>query len=192
MKRTTLTIALAATLTLGACGTTGGQATDSPTSGSNAPTETVTESQTEEPAAEEEPEPSLTGEDPGVLALGDSFTYSDGLQITISEPTPFTSSEWAMPESVQALAFDIKVVNGTNAPYDPSMETVTAQIGNTEAEEVFDSEQGFEGAPMTKVLPGREIAYKVGFAGSDTENLVLEYQPGDWERGSLLFTPNGK
>ena len=195
MKKTA-SLALITSLALGlsACGGMGGSKTESPASGSNQPTATGTVSETPEPEApaESEPESSLTGEDPGILQLGESFTYSDGLQITVGKPSAFTSSEWAMPESAPALAFDIKIVNGTNAPYDPSMDFFSAQIGNTEAEEVFDSEQGFEGSPMTKVRPGREAAYKIAFAGTDTKNLVLEYQPGDWEHGSLIFTPNGK
>ena len=199
MKKTA-SIAAISSLALGlsACGGMGGSETESPASGSNRPTATETVTEAPEPAkteaetVEAEPEPSLTGEDPGILQLGKTFAYSDGLEVTISKPSSFTSSEWASPESVQALAFDIKIVNGTNAPYDPSMDMFTAQIGNTEAEEVFDTDQGFEGTPMTKVLPGREASYKVGFAGTDTENLVLEFIPGDWDRGGLIYTPNGK
>ena len=194
MKRTTLTLALAATLALSACGSIEGQATDSPTSGSNAPTETVSETseQSEVEPAEAEPESSLTGADPGILKMGESFTYSDGLQVTISKPTAMTSSEWAVPGSTAGLSFDIKIVNGTDATYDPSLDYFTAQIGNTEAEQIFDSENGYDGTPMTTVLPGRETTYKVGFVGTDSTNLVLEYQPGDFERGSLVYTPNGK
>lgn len=196
MKRTTLTLALAATLALSACGSIEGQSTDSPTSGSNASTSSAStsESAEAEPADAEpaEAESSLTGDDPGILTLGESFTYSDGLQVTISKPTAFTSSEWAMPESTSGLAFDVKIVNGTDAPYDPSLDYFTAQVGNAEAEEIFDTENGFDGTPMTKVLPGRETTYKVGFAGTDSTNLVMEYATGDFERGSLVYTPNGK
>lgn len=196
MKNRALTLALAGALTfgLGACGLQGGETTDSPTTGSNRPTATATVTETPEPAEAEpaEAESSLTGEDPGILKLGKSFTYSDGLQVTISKPTAFTSSEWAMPEGAQSLAFDITIVNGTDAAYDPSMDYFTAQVGNAEAEEIFDTENGFDGTPMTKILPGRETTYKVGFVGSDAKNLVMEYQPGDWERGSLIYTPNGK
>lgn len=197
-----LSLAAALTLALGACGQTTGAATDSPTSGSNRPTATVTETEsataetvteTAEPVeAEPEPAPSLTGTDPGILTLGESFTYSDGLQVTISKPEAFTSSEWSFPESSPGLRFTVTIVNGTGTKYDPSLELVNAQIGNTEAEQIFDTENGLDGSPSTSVLPGREVTYKVGFAGTDAENLVVEYQPGDWERGPLTFTPNGK
>ena len=187
-------------LTLGACGQMTGGATDSPTSGSNRPADT-TSSSTASPETvtetagpvetEPEPETSLTGTDPGILKMGESFTYSDGLQITLSKPTAMTSSEWAYPESAQGLSFDVTIVNGTGAKYDPSMGYMTAQIGNTEAEEIFDTDNGYDGTPSTSVLPGRETTYKVAFAGTDTTNLVVEYAP-DWDRGSLVYTPNGK
>lgn len=189
-------------LSLGACGLQTGSQTPSPSAGNNRPSDVITSTSTvTETAAptseapveeiEEEPVPELTGTDPGILKMGDSFTYSDGLQITVSKPSAMTSSEWAYPESTQGLAFTITVVNGTGAKYDPSMGTMTVQSGNTEAEEIFDTENGYEGSPMTTVLPGREATYKSAFVGTDTKNLVLEFSP-DFDRGSLIFTPNGK
>ena len=189
-----LSLAAALVLSLGACGLQGGAVTDSPTTGSNRPTtatETANETATETATAEPAPETGLTGTDPGILALGKTFTYSDGLQVTLSKPTAMTSSEYASPGSVQGLSFDVTIVNGTTAKFDPSLGYLTAQIGNAEAEQIFDTENGYEGGPSTAVLPGREVAYKVAFEGTDTSSLVVEFAP-DWERGSLVFTPNGK
>ncbi len=205
MKRSTvlaMTGIASLALSLGACGLQSGSQTPSPSAGNNRPsdvitsTSTVTETAAPTPEApveeiEEEPVPELTGADPGILKMGDSFTYSDGLQITVSKPIAMTSSEYAAPESTSGLSFTITIVNGTGAKYDPSMGYITAQMGNTEAEEIFDTENGYEGSPMTTVLPGRETTYKVAYAGSDTKNLVLEFAP-DFDRGSLIFTPNGK
>lgn len=201
MKKSIFTALSGAALvvSLSACGAIGGSPTTSTSTstGSNRPADTITsapETVTETAApveAEPEPETSLTGTDPGILKMGESFTYSDGLQITLSKPTAMTSSEWAYPESAPGLSFDVTIVNGTSAKYDPSMGYMTAQIGNTEAEEIFDSENGYDGAPSTSVLPGREVTYKAAFVGTDTTNLVVEIAP-DWDRGSLVFTPDGK
>lgn len=188
-KTTTTLVAAAAAVLLTACGGMGGETTDSPTSGSNKSEPTVTVTETEPPAeapAEAEPEPSLTGEDPGILTLGETFTYSDGLQITVSKPNTVQTSYGP------AVSFDVTIVNGTDGRYDPSMDFFYAQVGNAEAEEVFDTENGYEGTPMTTLLPGREAIYKVAFEGTDTENLVLEFVPGDFDRGSLIYTPDGK
>ena len=195
MKKTAIALSVAAALALSACGTTSGTTTDQKT-GSNRPTATVTETappaETSEDTTVEEPEPSLTGGDPGILKMGETFTYVDGLQVTISTPTPMTSSEWAAPGSAAGLSFDVTILNGTSNPYDPSLDYLTAQIGNTEAEEIFDTDNGYDGTPMTSILPGREASYKVAFVGTDTENVVFEYVPGDWDRGGLIFTPNGE
>lgn len=192
-----LGLALALTTALGACGQMSGSETTEPATGTNQPTKTVTATATAAPEtsssssssteeAEPEPEPSLTGTDPGILQLGESFTYSDGLQITIGKATP-VSTEYG-----PAVSFDVTLVNGTQTGYDPSMDYFSAQLANTEGEEVFDFENGYEGTPSTTILPGRESVYKIAFEGSETSDIVLEYTPGDFERGALIFTPDGK
>lgn len=195
MNIKSIAITATAALALSACGltsTTEGSSDAEPTSGTNRPSDTSTAESTQEAEAEPEEEEELTGADPGVLTFGEAFTYSDGLQVNISQPSQMTSSEWAVPSGAQGLTFDVTIVNGTNKPYDPALDYFSAQIGNTEAEQIFDSEQGYDGTPSTKVLPDRESSFKVAFEGTDVDNLVMEYSPGDWDRGSLLFTPNGK
>lgn len=198
MKKTFAALSVAVALSMSACGMTSNGTVSDQKTGSNHPTTvTKTVSPTEEPTVaadtvEPEPTSSLTGTDPGILKMGKSFTYSDGLQVTLSAPSPMTSSEWAYPESAAGLSFDVTIFNGTANRYDPSMDMLSAQIGNTEAEEIFDTENGYDGTPTTSVLPGREASYKVAFEGTDTKNVVVEYSPGDWDRGGLVFTPNGK
>lgn len=210
LRKTAALVAAASVIfSLGACATTDGETTASPTSGTNRPTESSSQSTTapepdsiaEEPepapsqsrtTSEPEPEPSLTDtEGPGILALGESFTYSDGLQVTVGKPQPMTSSEWAAPGGVAGLVMDVTIVNGSPTPFDPSMGYATAQTGNTEAEEIFDSENGLEGSPSTSVLPGREVTYKMAFTGTDLDSFVLEFAPS-FDHGPLIFTPNGE
>ncbi|MEN3121152.1 hypothetical protein [Janibacter sp. LM] len=210
MKNSTIFIPIlgALSLSLSACGMIGGVPTTSTTTGSNRPqpsvttvTQTTTATATAEPAGTQtvepvdEPEPeaetSLTGTDPGILKLGSSFTYSDGLQLTLSKPTQFTPSEWAAPSSDPGLIFTVTMMNGTGAKFDPTLNSITAQIGNEEAEQIFDSENGLDGGPSTSILPGREVTYKAAFVGTDTKNLVVEIAP-DWDHGALTFTPDGK
>ena len=212
-KTAALVAAASVIFSLGACATTDGETTASPTSGTNRPTESSSQSTTapepdsiaeepepapsqsrttSEPEPEPEPEPSLTDtEGPGILALGESFTYSDGLQVTVGKPQPMTSSEWAAPGGVAGLVMDVTIVNGSPTPFDPSMGYATAQTGNTEAEEIFDSENGLEGSPSTSVLPGREVTYKMAFTGTDLDSFVLEFAPS-FDHGPLIFTPNGE
>lgn len=194
-KTAALAAAASVLFSLGACATTDGETTASPTGGTNRPTESSSQSSTTpepEPTTEPEPESSLTDtEGPGILALGESFTYSDGLQVTVGKPQKMVSSEWASPSGTAGLVMDVTIVNGSPTPFDPSMGYATAQSGNTEAEEIFDSENGLEGSPSTSVLPGREVTYKMAFAGTDLDSFVLEFATS-FEHGPLIFTPNGK
>lgn len=211
MSRSITSLVLAATMTTGlaGCAGIGGEPTQSPTSGTNRPSEseepaepstatvTVTETPTAaaepEPEPVEEPAPSLTDtEGPGILKLGKSFTYSDGLQVTVSTGKPFTASDTAAPTGGAAgVLYTITMVNGTGAAFDPSLSSATMQAGNTEAEEIFDSAQGLDGSPTTTVLPGREVEYQIGFEAAGERDVVLEFTPS-FDHGSLLFTPTGR
>lgn len=197
MKKTTASLALMLALALAGCG--GGSPSDEALErGSNAPTETTEvtpeapettptpEATTETPTTPPEPE---SPEDAGFATWGQTWTWDDGLTATISAPEEFTPSEWsAGGEGAAAhVAFTIIVVNGTAAPFDPAMMMVTAQSGNTEASEVYDTENGFGGSPMTTVLPGRETSYKVGFGVSDPNDIVLEFTPS-WDHDASIWT----
>lgn len=193
MKKSTITLALTAVLALSACGTSG-SAEESPSTGTNRPAE-ASQSETSEPVEDaaapdsaelpEESEPSSS-----VLSFGDAFLYDDGVQVTVGAPTPMTSGPYAIPENAKGSAFTVTIVNGTDAPFDPSMAHVTVQSGNTEAEAIFDSEGGYGGPPDTTLLPGREATYDVAFATSDASDIVLEMTPS-FSHAPALYTTDG-
>jgi hypothetical protein len=119
--------------------------------------------------------------------FGQSYEWSDGLSVTVGKPTEFRPSDSAAAEEADAyVSFSIKIVNGTDESYDPVLSTVTVQSGNTEAAEVVDTANGFEGPPSTPILPGREGMWKVGFGVSDPDDLVMQVTPG-FEYESVIF-----
>lgn len=182
MKRTFIALAAALTLTLAGCAGTSGEQDSEPPAGTNS-----SEENEAEPAVDEE-EPEAEPVDPGTLAFGDAFTYEDGLTVTVGKPSSFKPSEYAFTEEAPAyVAFEVTVVNKTGAPFDPGMISSSMQSGNTEAEEVFDSENGFSGSPDTKILDGRESKFKIGYGVSDPKDLVLELSPS-WEHESIIYT----
>lgn len=63
----------------------------------------------------------------------------------------------------------------------------SAQSGNVEASQVFDSAQGMEGTPSTTLLPGRESVSTIVFAVTDPDDLVVEVTPG-CEYDPAIFT----
>lgn len=199
MKKSIITLALSALLALSACGvSTDGSTEDSPASGSNRPETSkvkpdATEAEAENAATPDAPDQSdTTDEGTQVLSFGESFAYEDGLQITISTPSPMTSGQWAVPASTEGSAFTVTLLNGSDAPFDPMMISLTAQSGNTEAEQIFDSENGYSGAPTTTLLPGREARFKVAFATSNPDDIVLEMSPSFEHAAALYATAPGK
>lgn len=85
------------------------------------------------------------------------------------------------------VAFTVTIDNGATSNYDPTLFMASAQSGSVEASEVFDSENGFNGPPTTKLLPGRTVTFKVGYGVQDPKDIVLEVTPG-FDYDSAIFT----
>src|SRR6266508_3587385 len=181
--RMTLAVLIAGSITLTGCSgaikTTTQPTSTPPSQGVNHPSETPT---TEEPT----PSPSPTEQAP--KKFGQKFTYEDGLVVKVAAPTRFTPSEYSAHDKAAVyLAFQITVINGTKKNYDPTAFQTSVQSYNTEASSVFVSENGLNGAPSTKILPGRETTFKVGFGVQNPKDLVVEVTPG-YEYESSIFT----
>lgn len=140
----------------------------------------------------EEPSGDDSGDDgqSNVATFGETYTWEDGISISVSAPESFTPSEYAVfDEAAAYLAFTITVVNGSDEAFSPSLVFPSLQSGNLEAESVFDSENNLGGfAPSTDILPGREATWKVGFSVSDPTDLVMEISPGAFGYDSAYFT----
>lgn len=178
MKIKLVATAAAVLLTVGACATT-------ESSGTTTEERQGTNAQPSDEAAEEptEEEPA----DDGTATFGETYEWSDGLAVKITKPKPFQPSEYAAVGKGKPIEFTVTIVNNTGAPFDAAGFYATMQSGNTEASEVFDSAQGFEGSPMTKVLDGREAKFKIGYTVSRPDDLVLEVTPS-FEHESVLYT----
>jgi len=127
---------------------------------------------------------------PANPTFGESYTYENGLTVTVSPPQPYAPSDSAAvgePAPPNSVVFDITVTNGTQTNYDPAAFMATMQSGSTEGQQVFDSANGIGGTPTTTLLPGRESQFRVAFGATDPNDLVLEVAPGfDYE--SAIFT----
>jgi hypothetical protein len=163
------------------CSQTEGKTDANPPAGSNA--DTSTPAATDTPAADE----SDTAASP---KFGQAYTWDDGLSLKVSKPKPFKPSEYAATTGKgTAVKFTFTIVNKTDKPYDPSLFYATLQSGNTEAGDIFDSENGIEGSPSTKVLPGREAKFDMGWMAKNPKDLVLEVSPdAGIEYESVIFT----
>lgn len=152
--------------------------------GSNRPADDSAEVQEPEVEEAEVEEPEQSSE----LAFGETFTYENGLSVTVSAPEPFTPSDVsAGGENFSAhVRFNVTVVNGTDERYEPLMFSTSLQSANQEGDAVFDN--GLEGAPTTVLLPGREATFPVGYGVANPEDLVLEVSPGFEYESIVYFT----
>jgi hypothetical protein len=143
----------------------------------------------ETPPASSAPTQSATPERE-TLPFGKSYTWHDGVSVTVGRPTKFKPSAFAVVEkSKRYLKFTVTVVNKSNKPIDLGLTYISVKSGNQEAREVFDSMSGLRGPPVTKVLKGRESEFDAGFGVADPQDLVLEIALHDNSvRPSLLYS----
>ncbi len=182
---------------LGACTSTSGPASDTAPVGSNRPSVTAPAAPSAAPSSKPpapaapptsaKPTPSPVAK-PGVARFGQTYTWADGLAVTVSAPADYKPSKSAAgaKAGVPYLVFTITIVNGTDTPFDPVLFHATAQSGNEEAEPIFDSANKVGGSPSTKVLPGREVTFKIAFSTPTPTDVVLEVSPS-FEHDSVMY-----
>jgi hypothetical protein len=110
------------------------------------------------------PAPRVTSN--GELAFGAGHTFADGVTITVSTPKSIHPSAAAYPACDRAAAFEIEVTNAGADPYRLSGLSVTATVAGTQAIQVVDSTQGFNGIvdAGTDIAPGRTVQLNLAFA----------------------------
>lgn len=182
-------IALVALFGLTACDdSSSGEVTENDTSNEEVEEQNEElEEQDEEMEEEvEEEEPETSSERP---TFGDTYTYDDGLAVTISQPEEFTPGEYSSggEDSPQHVMFEVTIENGTGEEYDPNMVSITASSGGSEAESVFDSDAGLEGPSMTTLTEDQSTTFPYGFGVEDASDLTVEFTDIDFERDSVLF-----
>lgn len=152
----------------------------------------TTESDEDDAASDEEPTESASeSESPSAtdqpITFGQTMAWDTGLSVTVSAPQPFQPSEYTDPGSApHNVKLRVKIVNQSDAMFDPAMFTTTLQSGDAEAEEIFDSEKDINGGPSTKLLPGREVVFAIAYNVKDPKDLVLEVRP-DFALDSAFF-----
>lgn len=91
------------------------------------------------------------------------------------------------PPDAPGPAFTVTITNGTTKPYDPTLFNATIQSGAAEGDQVYDSANGYNGAPHTTLLAGRKSIFKLGFGLTSPTDLVLQVRPG-FEYSKAIFT----
>jgi hypothetical protein len=180
-----------------ACGaSTGGNVDDNPPAVVTPPPSSQPTVQTPPPSSQptvQTPPPSSQPTESGVpatLEFGKSYTWDDGVRVTVGKPTKFEPSAYAVVEkSKRYLKFTVTVVNRSDKPIDLGLTYISVRSNNEQAHDVFDSGSGLRGPPTTKLLKGRESQFEVGFGVADPKDVVMEIAlHADPLRPSLLYS----
>ncbi len=185
MKRYLPVALIGAVLITGCSQESGSQGED--TQGSNRPP-SASPQPTEAPIFDEEilpsPEPN---EDASLLTFGETYTYEDGVSITVGDPVEFTPVGPYIEPANAYIYVPVTIVNNGSARVDPTLGYASVQSTNVEASYVYETETLGDG-PSTDVLPGRETAFRLGFGVADPADIVLEIAPNAADYQTVIFT----
>ena len=178
--------AAAAGCVLSACSGVSGTETDSTPKGA-----TVSASQDDQSAEEAAPDAvDDTEGDTFTVDLDKTATWNNGVEAHLGSFGRGTSGEYASPSGKAYLSFSVTVRNGSKSALDLSMISLSCPEG---AEQVFDTDAGFGGAPDTHLLPGKSGTWKAACVFPKTaKDAQIEITPADtsdsgWYR-TAIFT----
>ncbi|KOV16474.1 hypothetical protein ADK90_27835 [Streptomyces sp. XY413] len=122
---------------------------------------------TREPRPSASPSPSQVPGLTSALVFGETFTYPNGVKVSLSKPTKYEPKGIIAREQVKnAVQLTITITNGSNAPHEViyAVPNVRDDKGMT-AEMVFDSGGGSSVPKMVKgsILPGESASGVVAF-----------------------------
>lgn len=114
--------------------------------------------------------------------FGSTFTWSDGVAVTVSKPAPYKPSSPDLvkmidPTSKSFVVMDVTLKNGSQKPIDAIATNLKATTGSREAKAFFDSANGVE-LPTSKVLPGAELKWKAAFGVDEGAPFVVTVSYG--------------
>ncbi|MWV48310.1 hypothetical protein GRS96_03345 [Rathayibacter sp. VKM Ac-2803] len=140
----------------------------------------------EEPA--EEAPPAAT--DDLTVGFGETFTYTDGVTLSVSAPAEFTPTEYAAgADQAVNVVFTLTITNGSAQNLDP-FTYADVSSGGVEASRIFDTD-GVAGdistSPSTVILPGGTVTWKEAYSLTDPASIVMQLSPS-FDYQDAIFT----
>lgn len=122
--------------------------------------------------------------------FGQTYTFSNGLKLSLSAPETFTPSEYAAGKAANNVKFTVTVVNGTKETLTPALLSFTATAAGQAGQSIEDTEQSVSSFPQANsVAVGATTSWTTGFgfAGA-TDDLTVEVNPNDFTSKAVTFT----
>jgi hypothetical protein len=117
---------------------------------------------------------------PAVAGFGSTHTWENGIEVTVGQPAPFRpSSSAAGADRARAVSFEVRVKNGSDAPFELVAMNVQASFNGQTVTQIIDSAKGVMGQPSTSVLPGKSSTFLVAFpVDKQPGEMQIEVMPG--------------
>lgn len=97
----------------------------------------------------------------GAVAIGETFTYESGLQLTVAPVAPYKAqNEFVVPDGHTAYGTTVTVVNATDRPVAAALVTINTTVNGAPAQQVFDTDFV---APTQDIAPGQQLAIPFRF-----------------------------
>lgn len=118
---------------------------------------------------------------PTTAAYGDTYTYTDGLTISVSKVATYTPSQYAAGTHPgdEAVTLTVKITNGTKKPFDTDLVSVNVKAGADGAAtgQIFDDTSGigFSGTVVSGATATAKFEYDIPKGA--TGKLDIEVQP---------------
>lgn len=126
--------------------------------------------------------------DSGTGKIGGTYTWDDGVSVTVSQPKAFKPTESAAGNDDKSLKnfekYTVTIKNDSDEPVDPAMFTMTGNSGGKEAERIFDT--GISSLPSTKIQPGKSLSFDVAYAMADPKDASFDVSL-DFDREEATF-----
>ena len=137
-------------------------------------TEQVTGQSFEEPRAKQKLAKESASTNP---TFGDTYTWPNGLAVTISEPEPLTltnelTADLYNLDAGDLLAFTVTIHNGTSEDVEAFAIITQMTSGSRESEAVFATEDNID-MPTSTILPGKDLIWKVAYVVADPTDMQL-------------------
>ena len=109
--------------------------------------------------------PSAAAPATSAVGFGQTFTYSDGLAVTVDQPTPYRASSSAAGDvNPHAYSVTVRITNNTGAAFDPVLLQVAMSTGGDQASQIYDSANDMGDRPQNQLQPGRSLTYELAFS----------------------------
>ncbi|WP_277211836.1 DUF4190 domain-containing protein [Isoptericola croceus] len=124
----------------------------------------------------------------GEVGFEETYTYDDGLAITVSAPQEFTPGEYAVGTDGEGtpVLFEITIDNGSDTAYTPALLYASVTSAGAASDPVFDMD--VDSFPSSDIAPDKSLTFSSPFMVADVDDVQMEIDPGFMEYETLTIT----